>query len=171
MEKSDKLIYSKRYIEPDSDWIRECMDESNVSVDALIKSVQKTKKRRIASKKSIPNEDLLTKMLSETVYVPDINRSTRVKEFIEKAKKFSEQYHISTDIYEKPSMVSVWILFETDVLSGEKKHDFVWLLDFADELTGIPYPESMRDWCDEAVILNYMTHHCFVNGRELHPFN
>lgn len=170
MKKSNKLIYSKRYSEPDSELIKECIENSNENVDSLIKIVQeKSGKNKFGEDDSFKNA-LSIEKLSAIEHVPDVNRLLRSKDFIEKAKRFSKRYSVSIDIYEKPSMVSVWLLFSTDVLTGEKKHDFVWLLDFADELAGIPHPKNMADWCDEAVILNYMTHHSFVDGRELYPF-
>lgn len=170
MKKSNKLIYSKRYSEPDSELIKECMENSNEKVDSLIRIVQeKSDKNTLKIKDSFKDAFSIEK-LSAIEHVPDVNRLSRSKDFIAKAKRFSKRYSVSIDIYESPSMVSVWLLFSTDVFSGEKKHDFVWLLDFADELTGIPHPKSMADWCDEAVILNYMTHHSFVDGSELYPF-
>ena len=67
-------------------------------------------------------------------------------------------------------MVSVWLYFSTDILTGTRKADFLQLADFADELTGIPHPQNMEEQYELAVNLNYMTGHSFINGRELHPF-
>lgn len=170
MKNSDSLIYSKHYSDPDSDLIAKYMKENCENVDSVIKATRENRSRLRPERTEI-FEDTVIKNDFGIKRVPDLNRLSRSKEFIERAKSFSERYSVSIDIYEMPSMVSVWLLFSTDVLDGEKKHDFIRLLDLADELTGIPYPESMKDWCDYAVILNYMTHHCYVNGKELYSFN
>ena len=47
------------------------------------------------------------------------------------------------------------------------KKDFIRLIDLADEMEWIPKPPSMTDRCDYAVVLKYMTHRTYVNGREL----
>lgn len=88
-----------------------------------------------------------------------------------KIKHFSETYHISADIFKEKTKINGWLYFGTDFLAEAKKQDFIELLVLSDEVTGIPHPKGMEDWCDIAVIIDFMTHHSFIDGRELHPFN
>ena len=103
----------------------------------------------------------------ETSHVPDMTRFRKADEFISMARRFSEKYGIEAEIYRKPPVVSVWLLFRDEVLDPGMKKDYIRLIDLADEMEWIPTPQSMTDHCDYAVVLKYMTHHTYVNGREL----
>lgn len=104
----------------------------------------------------------------ETSHVPDMTRFRKADEFISMARRFSEQYGIEAEIHRKPPMVSVWLLFRDEVLDSGMKKDYIRLIDLADEMEWIPKPQSMTDRCDYAVVLKYMTHRTYVNGRELY---
>ena len=159
---------------PDEDLIHECLAEENnaeTNIEALVDVFHKDK-ADCSTVRSVQSDcESLGAGKAKIEYVPDVIRLERSKAFIHDAKLFSEKYCVSADIYRKKTMISVWLYFTTDILEGERKDSFVRLLDFADELTGIPYPNSMKEWCDYAVILNYMTHHSYVEDRELHPFD
>lgn len=104
----------------------------------------------------------------EISHVPDMTRFRKADEFVSMARRFSEKYGIEAEIYRKPPAVSVWLLFRDEVLDSGMKKDFIRLIDFADETEWIPKPQSMTDRCDYAVVLKYMTHRTYVNGRELY---
>ena len=105
---------------------------------------------------------------NEISHVPDMTRFRKADEFISMARRFSEKYRIETEIHRKPPMVSVWLLFRDEVLDSGMKKDYIRLIDLADEMEWIPKPQSMTDRCDYAVVLKYMTHRTYVNGRELY---
>lgn len=104
----------------------------------------------------------------ETSHVPDMIRFRKADEFISWVQRFSEKYGIEAEIYRKPPAISVRLLFRDEVLDAGMKKDYLRLIDFADEMEWIPKPQSMTDRCDYAVVLKYMTHRTYVNGRELY---
>lgn len=104
----------------------------------------------------------------ETSHVPDMTRFRKADAFISMARRFSEKYGIEAEIYRKPPADFVWLLFRDEVLDSGKKKDYIRLIDLADEMQWIPKPQSMTDSCDYAVVLKYMTHRTYVNGRELY---
>lgn len=105
---------------------------------------------------------------NEISHVPDMTRFRKVDEFISMARRFSEKYGIEAEIYRKPPAVSVWLLFRDEVLDPGMKKDYIRLIDLADEMEWISKTQSMTDRCDYAVVLKYMTHRTYVNGRELY---
>ena len=112
--------------------------------------------------------EFLEMIEKETSHVPDMTRFRKADEFISMARRFSEKYGIEAEIHREPPMVSVWLLFRDEVLDSGMKKDYIRLIDLADEMEWIPKPQSMTDRCDYAVVLKYMTHHTYVNGRELY---
>ncbi|MBR0156231.1 MAG: hypothetical protein IJM20_01765 [Clostridia bacterium] len=164
----NELIYTKRYKDHDAEVIDECLNESiglNVSLtEVLYKCNADHGVAQNGMKSEIPNN------VNGIGIVPDEKRLKRADRFIRNAKSFSERYNVSADICRNETMVSVWLYFSTDILTGARKADFLQLADFADELTGIPHPQNTEGEYELAVNLNYMTGHSFINGRELHPF-
>ena len=166
MKTNDSLIYSKRYTTIDEEYMRDHMFED---ADSVISILKKTITDRIGTHTST---NFTEQNGSPPIiqYVPDITRMERSESFISEIKHFSETYHVSADIFREKNKINGWLYFGTDFLVAAKKEDFIELLVFADEVTGIPRPKGMEDWCDIAVIIDFMTHHSFVDGRELHPF-
>lgn len=90
--------------------------------------------------------------------------------FVKAAIDFSEKYRISTEILRLSSMISVKLYFGVDILEGARKNDLLRLLQTADELTCIPRPPNMPQWCEIVVTINYYTHLLLRNGRQLRHF-
>ena len=169
MERNDTLIYSKRYPTLDDEIMRDnmfCDDEKVISI------VKESLKKRMMLKAlaAFKSPDMQSSEPIRIEYVPDVKRLETADAFISGVKQFSERYRVSADIYRKKTKINAWLYFGTDVLKGRRKSDLIKLFDFADELSGVPRPKGMEDWCDVAVMLDYMTHHSFIEGRELHPF-
>ena len=164
----DKLIWSKRYGEDEEyryiDKLCEAYSKVSDTVNSLKKESNEQRIRRKEANEKISN------FFESITRVPDEERIAGSERFIAEAKRFSQSHRVSADIYRGASMVSVWLFFGTDILTGDRKNDFVALIENADEISGIPHPNGMSDWCEFAVILCYMTHHSYVEGRELHPF-
>lgn len=153
---NESLIWSKRYGEE---------DEFH-SFERLCDECKKSKRDKHSfrgKETGVYSEEADIKKVvehfSKTILViPDNERSMKATLFINEAKSFSEKHYVSADIYKSANKVAVWLYFSADVLTGERKEDFVKLIDMADELTGIPHPKDMSGWCEYAVILHYFTH-------------
>ena len=154
----DKLIWSKRYGEEEEhDYIEKlCEEYSKVSdtVSSLKKDVPG--KPRISREEA---NEMINSYYESVTRIPVEQRISGSKRFVAEAKRFSQNHRVSADIYRCASMVSVWLYFGTDILTGERKKVFVALIEKADEISGVPHPNGMSDWCEFAVILCYMTHH------------
>lgn len=166
MKMNDNLIYSKRYTTLDEEYMHDHMFEDAESVISILKHSQMDGGDVDVDGNAAERHGRFKKI----EYVPDIARMERSEGFISKIKHFSENYHVSADIFREKAKINGWLYFGTDFLAEAKKDDFIELLALADEVAGIPRPKGMEDWCDIAVVIDYMTHHSFVDGRELHPF-
>ena len=169
METNDTLIYSKRYPTLDDEIMRDQFFDDRDNVISIVKKALNNRMRQNALASSDYSDNQSSKPIT-IEYVPDISRLEKAETFISMVKLFSERYHVSADIYREKTKINAWLYFGTDVLKGRMKSDLIKLFDFADELSGVPRPKGMEDWCDVAVMLDYMTHHSFIEGRELHPF-
>ena len=169
MEMNVTLIYSKRYSTLDDEIMQDQFIDDNEKVISIINRLLERRMRANASLLSNDPADQSGEPI-RIEYVPDVKRMETADAFISGVKQFSERYRVSADIYREKTKINAWLYFGTDVLKGRRKSDLIKLFDFADELSGVPRPKGMEDWCDVAVMLDYMTHHSFVEGRELHPF-
>ncbi|MCR5808618.1 MAG: hypothetical protein K6G56_03555 [Clostridiales bacterium] len=156
----DVLVYKKRYGE--KDW------------EMFLKDVESSAAQSAnAAESRLGDEgaaDILSVFRGMIDRVPDEKRLISSEEFIKKVRRFSRKYRVSAEIYRKSAMISAHLYFNADVLAEDRKEDFVKLMAEADELSGVPYPEGEQGPYDYMVILNYMTHHSFSDGREIHPF-
>lgn len=170
MNVSDSLIYSKRYKTLDEEYMEDYLFSDTDNVISIVKEALKGRitlhPEEAAGNKHIDQPGSAYK----TEHVPDIIRLEKAEIFISKSKQFSERYHVSADIFKKKAGISTWLYFCSFSLAQSIKADFVDLLESSDEVTGISRPKEMENWCEVAIILDYMTHHSFVEDRELHPF-
>ena len=112
--------------------------------------------------------DHLERFSASITRVEDKAKLAKADDYISKAKRYSLKHRVSADIFKSPSGISVWLYFTADALSGSRKNELSALIARADELTAIPHPIGMPEWCELAVVLNYRTHRCYVDGRELY---
>jgi hypothetical protein len=165
----DELIYTGRYRERDEVLIDECL-KANAGQEVSLSEVLCKYNADHSIAQQNGTKSGFTDNMTGIEIIPDEKRLKRADWFVRNAKSFSERYRVSADICRNETMVSIWLYFSTDILTGAKKREFLQLADFADELTGIPHPQNMEEQYELAVNLNYMTGHSFINGRELHPF-
>ena len=163
-----ELIFSVRYDDPD-DWSESDADEFG-EMYSFEKPESVTSDHANRSFGANGNEDIshLLSRYDRIKYVPDSSAENRAESLIRKTKRFSSRYEISADIYRQKASVSCWLLFGADILSGERKRDFVELLRLADEITGIRDPKNIPE-CRFAVVLTCITHRRYIDGREIKP--
>ena len=160
---SDKLIWTKRYGEAED--IR-FFDELCERFSKVSDTVCLCKREEADNTEG--SKDPLQCIEHSITRIPLEHRIMRSKDFIKDAKHYSQTHHVSCDIYRGASMVSVWFYFSADILTGDRKTGLVDLLEKADEISGVPHPNGMSEWCEYAVVLYFITHRSFTNGRELH---
>jgi hypothetical protein len=101
--------------------------------------------------------------------VPDIRHVKKAAEFISMAERFSKEFGIEAEIQREEAQVSLWLYFSDLIISEEVKERLTELIGFADEMMIIPRPKNKKD-CEFALTLDYLTHHIYLNGEDLHPF-
>lgn len=145
-------------------------DRIRLAIDKEIDEAMRLGEEKPYHSERLPADPMkfLEMIEKEISHVPDMTRFRKAEAFISMAQRFSEKYGIEAEIHRKPPMVSVWLLFRDEVLDSGMKKDFIRLIDLADEMEWIPKPQSMTDRRDYAVVLKYMTHRTYVNGRELY---
>lgn len=164
----DELIYSVRYDDPD-DWMGsdpdEACEEGNPGPTGHGAGEHTDRSSDTGRDDDISH---LLSRFERIKYIPDSNGESRAESLIRKTKRFSSRYEISADIYRQKASVACWLLFGADILSGERKSDFVELLHLADEITGIRDPKNIHE-CRFAVVLTCITHRRYIDGREIKP--
>lgn len=166
METNETLIYSMDYSKPAIDEYKEFLGICGITDDPVFKEHPKPESK----KQSQISNDMPLAMLNEIEYVPDIRRVKKAEEFISQAKRFSRLYKVSAEIYRMKSMISVYLYFGVELPDKNRKSALCRLIDAADEISAIPWPNGKDGWYNNALVLNYMTHHSYLHGRELHPF-
>lgn len=153
------IIYSKRYNE-DEEFFREIFGEfeSEKKLPDGSTAEEKEAERRIRQLEAVP---------PGVTFVPDIDLMMKAKLFIAKARRFSEKHKVTAEICRLETMVSVRLFFTDEVIAPPLKKSLIELIDIADEVTGIPYPNGRDDWFSTAIVLNYRTHRSYIDGIEI----
>lgn len=107
------------------------------------------------------------KTLGRIEYLACIDGAKKAEELVHKVKHYSEKHRVSADIRKLNASITCWLFFGAELLNGKKKDELIKLLEMADEVSIIPYPESMKGVCDFVLILNCTTHRRFIDGIEL----
>lgn len=159
MRTAGSIIYSKRYNE-DEELFREIFGEFENEKKLPDGSTpeEETADRRIRQLEATP---------PGVNFVPDIDLIMKAKLFIAKARRFSEKHKVTAEICKLETMVSVRLYFTDEIISLGLKKALVELIDIADEVTGIPYPNGRDDWFNSAIVLNIRTHRSYIDGIEI----
>ena len=153
------IIYSKRYNE-DEELFRKIFSEfeNEKRLPDGSTSEEREADERIRQ---------LEAVLPGITFVPDIDLVMKSKQFIAKARRFSEKHKVTTEICKLETMVSVRLYFTDEIITPPLKKALVELIDIADEVTGIPYPNGKDDWFNTAIVLNFRTHRSYIDGIEI----
>lgn len=153
----DDVIYSVRYeeFEPWRDHLTAAAVQSSLDTDKVSGRILK---QHPAGSVSI---------LNRIEYLPITNATNKAEALVSKVKLYSSKHRVSADILKLNASITCWLFFGAELLNGEKKDELIKLLEMADEISIIPYPESMKGVCDFVLILNCTTHRRFIDGIEL----
>ena len=153
----DDVIYSVRYEEFESWQIPLTDVAAQDSLTNMKPGLCMSKKQPSAPRKT----------LGRIEYLPFAGGAKKAEELVHNVKHYSEKHRVSADIRKLNASITCWLFFGAELLNGEKKDELIKLLEMADEISIIPYPESMKGVCDFVLILNCTTHRRFNDGIEL----
>lgn len=141
---SKKLIYSKRFLQPD--------------IEEVIQAESEELKKDLKI-----YEDFVHKMRNESVFVPNPAKRKKADAFIEAARRLSIEKEMDMDIYEYTEFVSAVLFLDFSIFGNSPKRMIAELFDMCDVFSFSDCPDEDFDM---SICFSVYTHDHYLAGQK-----